>query len=475
MPPPVSPPHRFRRRLAIAFVLVAAGAGGLVALVSVAIIERYRESAFADRSREVAAVSVALAPAELAVEDVPALLRTYREQGDFETVLVVGSTVASTSERLDLETVPDSVRRGAALDGDARTEVDGRQYLVVAGGEGGSGAELYFFFPRADLVADLAEDQRVLVLVWVAVTVAAALVGTLVARRTLAPVTRAADAARDLSEGMLHTRLTSNRRDEFGMWSESFNEMAAALQTRIDELAAARDRERRFTADVAHDLRTPVTALVAEADLLMAHVDDLPESARRPAELLAGDARRLAGLVESLLELARLEAGRAALVLEDVELQRVVRRAVGLMTGGQQVELQLASVSARTDPARWERIARNLVSNALQHGGGDVRVALREQGGDAVVEVSDGGPGIGPTQLARVFDRFYRGDGARAGGGSGLGLAIAREDARLLGGDLTVESEPGHGTTFRLRVPALRPGSEDREGTAGSEGEPSEL
>ena len=104
----------------------------------------------------------------------------------------------------------------------------------------------------------------------------AAFVGALLARSTLRPVARASDAARSLAEGLLETRLPVEGRDEFGVWAQSFNEMAAALEAKISALSAAQARERRFTADVAHELRTPLTALVGEASLLAEHLEQMP-------------------------------------------------------------------------------------------------------------------------------------------------------------------------------------------------------
>jgi two-component system sensor histidine kinase MtrB len=102
-----------------------------------------------------------------------------------------------------------------------------------------------------------------------------------------------------------------------------------------------------------------------------------------------------------------------------------------------------------SDPRRIERVLANLLGNALEHGGGEASVLV----GDRTVEVRDDGPGIPAEKLPHVFDRFWKGDPSRTGPGSGLGLAIARENARLLGGDVTVESEPGQGAAFTFRLP----------------------
>src|SRR5206468_1201339 len=137
----------------------------------------------------------------------------------------------------------------------------------------------------------------------------AALAGVVLARSALRPVARASEAAHSLAEGLLETRLPVEGTDEFGAWAQSFNEMAAALEAKIAELQAAQARERRFTADVAHELRTPVTALMGEAALLREHLAQMPPESRRPAELLIGDVARLRRLVEDLMEVSRFDAG----------------------------------------------------------------------------------------------------------------------------------------------------------------------
>ena len=154
------------------------------------------------------------------------------------------------------------------------------------------------------------------------VVLLAGLVGAVLARRTLRPVARASDAARSLAEGLLETRLPVEGRDEFGSWAQSFNEMAAALETKIADLSAAQARERRFTADVAHELRTPLTALVGEASLLAEHLESMPPESRRPAELLVADVGRLRNLVEDLMEISRFDSGQESVHAETVDLGR---------------------------------------------------------------------------------------------------------------------------------------------------------
>jgi two-component system sensor histidine kinase MtrB len=121
------------------------------------------------------------------------------------------------------------------------------------------------------------------------------------------------------------------------------------------------------------------------------------------------------------------------------------------------VQLDATDVLLTTDPRRVERIVANLVGNALEHGGRDVAVRVGADGLGAFVEVADRGPGIAREDLPHLFERFYKADPARTGRGTGLGLAIALENARLLGGDVAVWSEPGQGSRFTLRLPVAEP------------------
>ncbi len=355
----------------------------------------------------------------------------------------------STSLSLGIRQVPPElvreVRRGRLAY--QRTEAAGAEQLAVGGRV--QGVALYFFYSEEELFDELAQLRTILLVGVGALALVAALIGSLVARRTLAPVAQASAAAQSLAEGILDTRLPAGGRDEFGAWAVSFNEMADALEGKIQALSEAEARERRFTADVAHELRTPLTALVAEAGLLAEHLDRLPDDVRRPAELLVADVARLRRLVEDLMEVSRLDSGTEAVRREPLELRALV---AAIARGRGEAEVTGDEVRVETDRRRLERIVGNLVDNAVEHGGGTAWVRVGREGDSAVVEVADSGPGIPAEHVPHLFDRFYKADPARSGSGSGLGLAIARENARLLGGDIEVESRPG-ATRFTLRLP----------------------
>jgi signal transduction histidine kinase len=452
-------PGRLRRRLMIAFALVAALSAAALAGGSYLVVRESRLDDSVERAVEQSRFNLELADEVLGGFDDPAegiqeLLPALQRRGDFVTV-GRGEAVQpfSTSLSLGIRQVPSDLV-GEVQGGQLayqRTDAGGIPQLAVGGRV--RGVELYFFFSEEQLFDDLAQLRTILLVGFGVLVVVAALIGAAVARRTLAPVAQASAAAQSLAEGLLDTRLPAGGRDEFGAWASSFNEMAEALQAKIQALSEAEARERRFTADVAHELRTPLTALVAEAGLLAKHLDRMPSDARRPAELLVADVARLRRLVEDLMEVSRLDSGAEAVRLEPLELRSLVE-AIARDRG--EAEVSGAEMGLESDRRRLERIVGNLVENAVEHGGGTAWIRVGRDGGSALVEVADSGPGIAPEHLPHVFDRFYKADPARSGSGSGLGLAIAREHARLLGGDIEVVSRPG-ATRFTLRLPVTEP------------------
>jgi two-component system sensor histidine kinase MtrB len=346
------------------------------------------------------------------------------------------------------------VRQGQL--GYQRMDVAGQPYLVLAGRIPQSAGEAYLFFPEQDIEHYLTQLRNILAGAWLGVLLVAALIGRVLARRTLEPVARASEAARLIADGQLGTRLPSGGADEFGTWAAAFNEMADALEAKMAALSAARARELRFTANVAHELRTPLTALVAEASLLSEVAGQLPDPARRPVDLLVADVRRLKVLVGELMEISRIDDGSEPVQQRPVDVRSIVMGLISARGWQDRVAVDVGPLTLITDPRRIERILANLAENAVEHSGRDVSVRSSTDGVHGCIEVADGGPGIPPDRLPLIFERFYKADTARTSAGSGLGLAIALENARLLGGDITVSSDVRRGSVFRLTVP-LRP------------------
>jgi signal transduction histidine kinase len=447
-----------RRRLTIAFMLAVGLSAAALAAGSYFVVRHNLLTDSVSAGERQARRNLAIAPVYLN-QGTDQLLAAYaRSTTGFLTAGIHRGRLFSSGPSAGVRQVPTGlrrlVRRGEL--GYERTDIAGDHYLVVGGPVGGD-TELYFFFPENGLWHDLALLRNILGGGVGILVLLAGFAGALLARQTLRPVGRASDAARSLAEGLLETRLPVEGRDEFGSWAQSFNEMAAALETKIADLSAAQARERRFTADVAHELRTPLTALVGEASLLAEHIDSMPPESRRPAELLVADVGRLRRLVEDLMEISRFDAGAENVQAETVDLGSLTAAAVRARGWEERVRLEAEEVVLASDPRRLERIVSNLVGNALEHGGRNVAVRVGRDGVGAFVEVVDQGPGIPPEHLPHLFERFYKADAARSGGGTGLGLAIAQENARLLGGGIEVRSELGEGARFTLKIPVTEP------------------
>jgi PAS domain S-box-containing protein len=212
---------------------------------------------------------------------------------------------------------------------------------------------------------------------------------------------------------------------------------------------------------LSHDLRTPLAAMLGSAELVERHADR-PDVVRRMAGALLRSGRRLDAMVADLAEMVRLEAGRAPVRAEPVPVAPFLhdlleRLRAALDVGAVQVEIEPLLPNVLAEPARLERLLVNLVSNALKHGeGAPVVVSARAAAGLVELAVADRGPGIPADEQGRIFERFYRGRAAGAPG-LGLGLYLARLLAESQGGTIAVESAPGEGTTFRVRLRAARP------------------
>ncbi|MGW3078462.1 MULTISPECIES: MtrAB system histidine kinase MtrB [unclassified Kitasatospora] len=289
-----------------------------------------------------------------------------------------------------------------------------------------------------------------------------------VVRQVVTPVRMAAGISERLADGHLEERMKVTGTDDIARLGESFNRMANALQAQIRQLEELSRVQRRFVSDVSHELRTPLTTVRMAADLIYDSREDLDPMAARSAELLQGQLDRFESLLADLLEISRFDAGAAILDAEPVDLREIVARVVEAadplaQAKGSAVVIRGDGepVLAEVDSRRIERILRNLVVNALEHGEGrDVVVRLGSADGAVAVGVRDYGIGLKPGEASRVFHRFWRADPSRVRttGGTGLGLSIAVEDAHLHGGWLQAWGEPGGGSHFRLTLPRTRGG-----------------
>lgn len=463
-------PNGIRARLAVAFVaLVAVTAVVLGVGASIVADVRLHAQALDDAAAEArfdlsVTVPGRQLPADPSADDIDrsGLAETFRIR-DIESIVVVRNgppflSIEALAGLLDRLPVDMRQRVAAGEIAYAWTETDGGRVLVLGGRPSGTtseGPEFYFVHDVGGL--QVAVDQlRLALAVGALVLILVALAASRdVARGVLAPVEEAAIAAERIRAGDLLARVAVTSDDEFGAWAESFNRMAATLESTIERLEAAQDQNRRFVADVAHELRTPLTALVAEASIVGAHLDDLPPETRRAAELLVADVRRLRTLVEELMELSRFDAGAERVEVVPVDLRRLVSAVVSARLPSARI-LPGDEVTIESDPRRLERILGNLLDNAREHGGAaDVQVTIVREGERVVVTVADRGPGVPPDRLDRIFERFSKLQPSRSAGSSGLGLAIAAEHAALLGGYLQAEAPAAGGLAMSLVLPAV--------------------
>ncbi|MDF2630212.1 MAG: two-component sensor histidine kinase [Symbiobacteriaceae bacterium] len=396
-------------------------------------------------------------------------LYRFHQQSGIRPVVVDGSglvtaDISDASPLLGMELTHPEV--AAALGG--RVETGTRR---LAGGEwvmyGGmpvvrNGQQLGAVLVSADISA-VREAQRGLVrqllLVAGVMEIAVVLLGMLLARQLTRPLVRLRAAVAGLAGGRLETRVEPSGSREVHDVGEGFNRMATELG-RLDQ------QRRAFVADASHELRTPVASIRALADALLTdRRGDIAVYKEHLADIVQ-ECDRAGRLVSRLLELARLDMrseARGTGAAEPTDLRQVAEEVVHALeplAAERGVGLALApgrAVMVHADSHLVETILGNLVENGLKYtpAGGRVDVSLSAAGGMAALTVTDTGIGIASGEQALIFERFYRVDKARARatGGAGLGLAIASEAAMLLGGEISVTSEPGKGSQFTLTLP----------------------
>jgi two-component system sensor histidine kinase MtrB len=378
---------------------------------------------------------------------------------------------------IDLTAIPDPLRREVIRTGDNRlqyevftTQLSGRSVPVIAvggllelGAASGGRFELYFVYSLEREVQVVDVVRRTFLLGGIALVLLVGAVAWVVTRQVVTPVALAARTAEELASGRLDRRMKVRGNDELARLGRAFNEMAAGLERQIHQLEELSRVQRRFVSDVSHELRTPLTTLRMAGEVMYEARQSFEPALGRSAELLQAQLDRFEELLADLLEVSRFDAGAAVLDCEAVDLREIVERVVSDLAPlahrhDTAVELVpgAASTVAEVDPRRVERIVRNLVGNALEHSESrPVEVRLAGNADAVAVAVRDHGVGLRESDLAMVFNRFWRADPARARttGGTGLGLAIALEDAHLHGGWLQVWGEPHEGANFRLTLP----------------------
>ncbi|WP_244186024.1 MtrAB system histidine kinase MtrB, partial [Arthrobacter agilis] len=318
---------------------------------------------------------------------------------------------------------------------------------------------LYVYYDLSSMQSTLDYIHGVLWLVGLVLLLVIGGITWYVTRSVMLPVSHAASVSEKLASGQLQERMEVSGEDEVARLGASFNHMAGSLQDQITQLAQLSQMQQRFVSDVSHELRTPLTTVRMAAEVLHDARDEFNPVNKRSAEILFDQVERFQALLADLLEISRFDAGAAVLEAESVDVVQLVQHAIdGARPLAERLGSDLRIVSAETeciadaDGRRIDRILRNLIVNALEHGEArpvEIHIACNPEA--VAVAVRDHGIGMTPLEASRVFDRFWRADPARARttGGSGLGLSIATEDARLHHAWLEAWGMPGEGACFR--------------------------
>jgi signal transduction histidine kinase len=323
----------------------------------------------------------------------------------------------------------------------------GRNSLVVRVGE-----------PLDQLYRAFNETRQAIIGILVAAVLAVGGLSLVLASQATNPINQLALAMREIGSDRLNRRLRwKNRKDEIGKLAATFDDLLA----RLEEAFA---RERQFISDASHELKTPLTSINANAQML-ARWGDRDEHVRKESlETIATESASLAGMVAGMLTLARADSGEAipkeAISLGAIGAEAVASAQPRAHEKGLRLTFEAGSAQPQIlgDPALIRQLFSNLIDNAIKFtDAGDINVRVRNEEGKAIVEVEDTGPGIDPSDLAFVFDRFYRTDKSRnrAIPGTGLGLAIVRSIARVHDGSVEVSRSRTGGALFRAWFPRI--------------------
>ena len=431
--------------IAVALALTLGGAAFLV------LLQRDLVSSVDAAARARAQDIVALGAGEI-----PRVLPTARDNGSVVQVLGATGRVVAASANIEGEPAlarPGPVRRGPTISTLSGLPIGSGERFRVLQQTVGSGAARRTIVVAVSLkpVDEALLSARSLLLALLPVGVLLTAVITWIGvGRAFAPVERMRRRVASIGAADLGKRVPlPAARDEVHRLGETMNSM-------LDRLEASAGRQRRFVADASHELRSPLANIQAALEVALARRDlDLWQETGKDLTI---EYERIHRLVEDLLLLARLD-GQISMPREEVDLEDIVHEEAERLRRRASRKVEVAPLPALRvlgDAARLAQVIDNLADNAARHAATTVSLSLRREGGFALVQIADDGPGIAPDDRERIFDRFTRLDEARARdrGGSGLGLAISRDIARAHGGAVTVlDAEPDAGATFELWLP----------------------
>jgi two-component system OmpR family sensor kinase len=391
----------------------------------------------------------------------PGMYVEIRPHGGGDPVI---GTVGRPGEPAPALRIPADFR--PASDGSATrrtlTAAGGADFRLLTRSVPFTGDTLILGTPLHETHVTLDQLRWIELLVTCAVIASALLFGLWLITASLRPLRRIEETAAAIGAGDLSRRVQPDGgTTEIGRLGGALNAMLGQIEDAFAERSASEARLRRFISDASHELRTPIAAVSAYAELFDRGARDRPDDLERSMTGIQRETRRMGLLVGDLLLLARLDQGRP-LAAGPVELSALAADALDAaraMEPARPLTLDSSSpVTVTGDAERLRQVVDNLLANVRAHTPADAAaiVRVRREGGDAVLEVEDRGPGLDAERAAHVFERFYRGDPSRSRdlGGSGLGLAIVAAIVQAHGGSVQLESRPGAGTTFRVTLPS---------------------
>ncbi len=438
---------RLRTRVTFFFALTALLAGLGLAVVTFAVAR-----SFLIDQRQQTAEAQTYANAKTVRDQLLAKQRfdtlDLRTEGGGFALLFQDGKPSAPDASYPIDAFPLELRTSVAQGGSGRQrfEYRGKPYVAVGVSIPAADAEYFEAFPMEGTENSLKAITTALLLGAGATILFAGFAGWLTSRRLLRPLSRVATAAGEIASGGLDARMPPETDPDLDRLASSFNEMADAVQTRLE-------REARFASDVSHELRSPITALTAAVEVLDGRRTDLPPRTQQALDVVVSQVRRFDSMVMDLLELSRIDAGSTELHREEIDPRELIPR-IAQRYGFGDVEIDVdkrVPELVRLDKLRFERILANLLENANSHGGGPIRVFMDMRGRTAVVlGVDDAGPGVARGERSRIFERFARGSAARHRAGTGLGLALVAEHAQAHGGEAWVEDRAGGGARFMV-------------------------
>ena len=423
---------------AVGGLLVSIGLSGVtLVLTRQQLIDSRENAASAFASTNATRLSNQLTP-ESSVEDLPSIVDSMTKIEGSQRLIRIGNDWLPSQE-LNRDDIPRNIldRVDQLKAGQLRAEINGKTRLVL-------GIPLQVFDAAYFAIVDLTDleetldDLRIILFgAGAAVTSLAALLGWWISRRTLRPLRNVREAAEAIAGGRLDTRLIRQSDPDLDRLSESFNEMARALEERIH-------RDARFASEVSHELRSPLTTLKASVGVLESRKNELSARSKTALDLLSRDLERFNRLVSELLEISGYDAGAASLELEEVNVAQFIQAAT---RNDSSITYLLPpnadSLVIDVDKRRLARTLSNLLDNARRYGYGATVIEVSASENTLQIAVEDAGPGISKDEREIIFDRFSRGStsGQRGDdGGTGLGLSLVQEDVRLHGGKVWVEN-----------------------------------